>query len=137
MLKAICYVSNKNTNIIEEELERLLSKIVTRNNQLDINGLLMLRNNHFFQIMEGQETIIDDIFEKIKADGRHHGMIMLLNQPIEDRIFADYESGQFTLIRDSERFKKLRAYFDWIKNAGLVEIDKLINLTSNFLKYNK
>ena len=29
------------------------------------------------------------------------------------------------------------AYFDWIKNAGLVEIDKLINLTSNFLKYNK
>ena len=137
MLKSICYISNKNSNIIGEHLDKLLHSIISRNNSLNITGVLLLQNDHFFQIMEGDSEIIDEIFRKIEDDERHHGMIKLLDQPISDRIFEDYESGLFSVVSDYRHLKKLRRYFDWIKMAGLVQIDQLIELTNNFLNYNK
>ena len=137
MLKTICYVSNKIDSIAGQDLNNLLERIILRNNQLGITGLMLLKNNQFFQIMEGHQSDVDELFRKIEQDKRHYGMVVLLNQPLEQRIFADYESGNFTLINDEERFKKVTSYFEWIKNAGLIEIDKIIILASNFLKHNK
>lgn len=136
MIKTICYISNKNANITGERLEHLLSSIIDRNNALNITGILVLQNNHFFQIMEGESDVINDIYKKIEKDERHHGLLKLLNQDISDRVFEDYESGYFSVVNDYQNLKKLRQYFEWIKNAGLIEIDKLIDLTNNFLKYN-
>ena len=137
MIKTIYYISNKNSNIVDDELENLLHSIISRNNRLGITGILLLQNNHFFQIMEGQEKIIDDIFGKIMKDNRHHGFIRLLDMPIADRVFEDYDSGYFSVITDFSNLKKLKIYFNWIENAGIIEVNKLIELTRNFLLHNK
>nr|WP_321231903.1 BLUF domain-containing protein [uncultured Psychroserpens sp.] len=137
MIKSICYVSNKNDDLSNDELDYLLTSIIERNNKLGISGILMLQNNHFFQIMEGQASIIDNLFVSIKKDHRHHGLIKLLETTIADRIFEDYQSGLFSVITEYSNLKKLRIYFDWIKEANIIAINELIELTNNFLKHNK
>ncbi|MCD2257632.1 BLUF domain-containing protein [Psychroserpens luteolus] len=137
MIKSICYISNKNDNLPDSVLNKLLHSIIKDNNQIQVSGILMLQNNYFFQIMEGDPNTIDALFFKIRKDQRHHGLIKLLEISLVDRLFSDYQSGSFSVIRDFLNLKKLKIYFDWIKEANILEANKLIELTNNFLKHNK
>jgi hypothetical protein len=137
MIKTICYISNKTKDLSTKELDHLLESLVKKNNKTHISGILMLKNNHFFQIMEGEADIVNDLFKVIKKDTRHHGVIKLLETSIKDRVFEDYETGHFSVITDYSNLKKLRIYFEWIKEANIIAIDELIALTNNFLNHNK
>lgn len=136
MIKTICYISSIKNNTSENELNKLCDFVSNKNDALGITGVLILNNGHFFQIMEGEVTIIEKILKKIKLDKRHEGIIKLLETNIEDHIFKDYASGNFSIIKDLANLKKLRLYFDWIKQANILAIDELILLTNNFLKHN-
>ena len=137
MIKTICYISNKNEDLSNDELDDLLKYLVKKNDEMHISGILMLKNNHFFQIMEGEADTINNLYDAIKKDLRHHGLIKLLETSITDRIFEDYQTNHFSVLTDYSSLKKLKIYFDWIKEANIIAIDELIALTNNFIKYNK
>nr|WP_321248250.1 BLUF domain-containing protein [uncultured Psychroserpens sp.] len=137
MIKTICYISNKNEDLSNDELDDLLKYLVKKNDEMHISGILMLKNNHFFQIMEGEADTVNNLYDVIKKDLRHHGLIKLLETSITDRIFEDYQTNHFSVLTDYSSLKKLKIYFDWIKEANIIAIDELIALTNNFIKYNK
>ncbi|WP_052503477.1 BLUF domain-containing protein [Lacinutrix sp. Hel_I_90] len=137
MLKAICYISTIKSKTSQEDLDNLSYFVSSKNNELDITGILIIQQGHFFQIMEGVQTKVETIFDKIKKDSRHSGLIKLLETKIDYRIFEDYESGNFSVIKDFSNLKKLRIYFNWIKEANILEVDELITLTNTFLNYNQ
>ena len=137
MIKTICYISNKNEDLSNDELDDLLKYLVKKNDEIHISGILMLKNNHFFQIMEGEADTVNNLYDVIKKDLRHHGLIKLLETSITDRIFEDYQTNHFSVLTDYSSLKKLKIYFDWIKEANIIAIDELIALTNNFIKYNK
>jgi len=110
-MKAVCYISR-------------------------ITGVLLIKNKHFFQILEGENDAIDRLFENIKRDNRHSDVIKLLDLALEDRVFEEYNSGNFEVFEKDKDLNKLATYFEWIKNANYLPADQLIQLTSIFLKQN-
>lgn len=137
MIKTICYISTIRPATSKKDIERLSKIIAYKNKRLNITGILIIKNGHFFQIMEGSVPNITAAYKKIKKDKRHTGLIKLLETPIEIRLFDAYDTGEFSVIKNYTKLKKLSTYFEWIKKSGLVTVDKLIILTNNFLKHSK
>ncbi|WP_299111161.1 BLUF domain-containing protein [uncultured Winogradskyella sp.] len=136
-MKAICYISNFAKDLNRKTIDELITYVNKNNKIQNITGLLIIKNKHFFQILEGDTKKVDALYKRIKRDIRHTGLITLLNTKIEGRIFNDYNSGNFEIFQKFEDMKKLYLYFNWINNANYLPADKLIRLTTNFLKHNQ
>ena len=134
-MKTICYISNFGKNLDSKTIDTLTKKVSLKNNKLGVTGLLIIKDNHFFQIIEGESHIIDELFDKISIDKRHNNLIKLLETQIEDRIFDDYNLGDYQIVKDYSNLKKLYLYFNWIKEAEYIPAIEIINLTTNFLKF--
>ncbi len=135
-MKAICYISNFAKGLNQNMISELIESVNLNNTKAHITGLLILKNNHFFQILEGESQKVDVLFEKIQKDKRHSGIIKLLDTEIDGKIFNDYNAGKFEIFQKYADMKKLYLYFNWIKNADYLPAKKLIHLTTNFLKHN-
>ena len=133
-MKAICYISSFANNLTKETINNLIESVNKNNLSQRITGVLIIRNKHFFQVLEGESKKIDILFKKIKNDNRHTGVITLLDSKIEGRIFDDYNSGNFEVFQKFHDLKKLYLYFNWINEANYLPADKIVQLTTNFLK---
>lgn len=136
-MKVICYISNFPDGLTKEQINDLIESVSKKNNRNGITGLLIIKNKHFFQILEGENEEVDVLYKKIEIDSRHKGVIKLLDTKIEDQIFKDYNSGKFETFQSYADMKKLYLYFNWIKNANYLPAEETIQLTTNFLKFNK
>ena len=63
MIKRIHYVSSFAQNMSDDEIEVLASQAAKKNVENDITGVLMAQSGIFFQIIEGPEEKIDDLFK--------------------------------------------------------------------------
>lgn len=134
-MKAICYISNFARDLRKDTINELIDYVKINNTEHNITGLLILKNKHFFQILEEESQQVDTLFKKIKVDPRHKNIITLLDTKIEGKIFNDYNGGKFEIFQKYADMKKLYLYFNWIKNANYLPAEELIQLTTNFLKH--
>lgn len=98
---AICYVSTASRSFEEEEIKCLLEKWKEKNGEVDVKGILLYSEGHFFQVLEGERKKVLRLYRKIEKDERHHGIIQVLGKEIErgsiDHYVTDYLSeGKFT-----------------------------------------
>lgn len=85
----LVYVSTATTLMSREELRELLKGSHERNARAGITGLLLYKDGQFMQVLEGEESTVRTLFGKISKDSRHHGIITLLQEPVEKRQFPD------------------------------------------------
>ena len=64
-----------------------------KNARLGITGLLLYKGGNFIQTIEGEESRINDLYDSIGADPRHHGLIRVLSEPLAARKFPDWSMG--------------------------------------------
>lgn len=109
MRYAISYVSSAKNNISEKEVEEILDSAEEYNNTGDITGLLLFSEGNFFQVIEGEEKKVRELFENIKNDERHTNIIKLFEKPIHKPAFDGYRSDYVT---ENTKFNsaKLRDY---------------------------
>ncbi len=129
---SLCYVSSAKESLPSIDLEHLFHVNKRNNTELNISGILIYNNGNFLQILEGEEHKINTLFAKISDDSRHSNIIKLIHSPIDERIFDDYESG-FIVVEDSKNLYQLKSYLDWIKEAELITVDKVIRIVENFI----
>lgn len=55
--------------------------------------MLLYMEGCFFQVLEGHRNVIEQLFEKIAKDNRHHHVIKLIVEPIEVRAFGNWTMG--------------------------------------------
>lgn len=67
----------------------LLKGSVQRNARAGVTGLLLYKNGHFMQALEGEESAVIKLFSKISRDPRHHHVIPLMHERIEQRHFPN------------------------------------------------
>ncbi len=132
MLYNLCYVSSAKNNLPKSELEDLFRVNKRNNTELDISGILVYNNGNFLQILEGERQKINKLFVKICRDSRHNNLIKLIHTSIEERIFDDYESG-FVIVEDHKKLDQLKSYLNWVKEAELISVDKVIHIVENFI----
>lgn len=133
MSYTLCYVSSCNDDLSARDLEQLFHVNKRNNIVLNISGILVYNNGNFLQILEGEEQKIINLYKKIKVDKRHSSIIELISIPKSERIFDDYEFG-FILVNDSKKRNQLRNYLNWLKEAEIKNVDKVIKIVENFIE---
>jgi hypothetical protein len=72
----IAYNSRASPQMSETDLLELLDNSDNSNNDLGIKGILLFNEGNFLQVLEGEERVVNNLYEKIARDDRH---ILLLN----------------------------------------------------------
>ena len=90
----LIYVSTASDDYVgESELENILEQSV-RNNAADgITGMLLYSSGTFLQVLEGEESKIEECFARIQQDPRHHSLYVLERHAIERGSFSNWHMG--------------------------------------------
>ena len=92
-MHAIAYVSAASWNLLDEQIERIVSEARRLNAINGITGVLLYCDGNFMQYLEGEEDAVIETFERIRASESHYQINELMNQPILEREFADWSMG--------------------------------------------
>lgn len=73
----LCYASSRHDSMDDliEDLSDILSVARDFNFKNDIYGVLYYANNGFFQCLEGERFVVQQLFERIKNDKRHKAIL--------------------------------------------------------------
>ena len=96
-MQMLSYVSEAQVPHMERvaTMQRLMEVAQKRNAELDVTGILFLRGDTFFQIIEGADDDIQSLFQDIASDPRHKSVCMLVNEPITERRFSEWSMECF------------------------------------------
>lgn len=89
----LIYISTATRPFSKTELLELLTKSRENNAKLDITGMLLYKNDVFQQILEGPELAVKSLYEKIKMDPRHRGILKALEGSETERQFTEWSMG--------------------------------------------
>lgn len=87
------YVSTAKIPMPRDALLELLQQAREANSADSITGLLLYHDGHFVQVLEGPETRVRELYERILRDPRHHDIAIVFEQAIDRREFADWSMG--------------------------------------------
>ncbi len=112
----ICYVSSARVDITEDELTALFRTTENNNTSNNITGILLYKSGKFLQVLEGEETVLKSLYEKIEADPRHNNIFVILNQKCKRRIFENYAS-RFSIVKSKEELQTIETYLNQIEES--------------------
>ena len=75
------------------DLNALLEECRVKNAAANITGMLLFRDGAFFQVLEGDRSVVLALYEKIGKDKRHDRVTKIIVEPIEERAFANWTMG--------------------------------------------
>ena len=85
----IVYTSTASAPLSHDDLRDLLKGSHERNKRAGITGLLLYKDHQFMQVIEGEEAATIALYSKINRDPRHHHVITLLHEHIQERQFPE------------------------------------------------
>ena len=112
-LYCLVYTSIANQKMSDDNLKDLLKKSRLKNETLNITGMLLYLDPFFIQILEGEEAIVNESFNIIKQDSRHHKVKIIYKKPIEERSFPNWTMG-FNKISD-ENVEAVEGFSDFLQ----------------------
>jgi len=134
----IVYVSFAQKALSEEELKNLLQEIRGKNAEQGVTGLLLYNDGAFIQVIEGNEAVINRVFNSISKDNRHTNVVKLLEEPIDQRAFPDWSMG-FRQISE-EQSSSIPGFSDFMHHKNPVQTirnstEQVIYLLNSFRKF--
>jgi hypothetical protein len=97
------YASRAVNDFSTDEIVNLLSKARKKNASLGVTGMLLYDDDTFFQVLEGQDKVLDQLFSEISADKRHHQVTKIISEAISKRQFSDWSMGYAAISSDELR----------------------------------
>ncbi len=89
-MKAIMYKSIPDKGIKKSEFQELLQNSQERNQMHHITGYIFLSKTKIVQLIEGDDEVIDALYNRIKNDTRHTDVSMILDKEIEKRTMMNW-----------------------------------------------
>ena len=90
MHASLAYVSVSNIPAWSPEMLEVARTSLARNPRLGITGALYFDGEQFYQVLEGEETAVRDLFARIRSDVRHTAVQLLWDGPIRTRRFGNW-----------------------------------------------
>ena len=110
LVHTICYFSKAIEELTHEDIYEIFGKTDKNNNKAGITGILLHSLGNFFQVLEGDEKQITDLYKnKIKLDSRHHNLFEVINKREHKPIFAQYDS-RFQTVDNKEQLDEIKQY---------------------------
>ncbi len=91
LLSHIVYVSQARPELGTPELERIVAKSAIANAARDVTGVLICGDGQLMQLLEGDEVIIQTLFDHIRKDPRHEKIELLMKKKVDKRIFREWQ----------------------------------------------
>jgi hypothetical protein len=121
MLHILAYFSSATSRFQHSNITDIIKTSVKNNERLGVTGLLCYYERSFVQFLEGEEDVLHDLYEKIKNDPRHTGVCTMLNEPIQERVFENWNMA----LRNVDDFKGDEK--DVLLELFRVNLDRKIN----------
>jgi hypothetical protein len=86
----LAYVSTACDCLKLDDINNILDSSKVNNQAENITGILIYCNKHFFQILEGDENAVKELYEKIAIDCRHDNVIKIQEGEVEKRNFGNW-----------------------------------------------
>lgn len=139
MLAQLVYVSNRKKKPAENEIEEILDACKRNNPALGITGALLYSDKKFMQLVEGENKVIMELYDKIKGDTRHENCVMLSYMSIKERAFPSWHMGCKNFSTDEISYRTDisatdRASFSSLLNGKKENGDKIKQIISKFFK---
>lgn len=87
----LVYTSEPVSTITQNEIDNIVTSSQVRNRKSGITGALYYNRKHYFQCLEGGRTAVNQLYNKIVSDPRHHNCRMFLFRDINQRDFTDWD----------------------------------------------
>lgn len=87
MLTSLIYISSMKKEYNNLELQEMLDTFRTTNREHNVTGLLIYCDKNIIQYIEGENVIIDKLYNNIENDNRHKHIILLCKNKINTRKF--------------------------------------------------
>ena len=94
MLYQLAYTSFSRLPLLEAMLSDILGASRRNNSRDEITGILMYEDRTFFQVLEGEQSAVEDCYYKrIFNDPRHCGLSLIWHGLAKRREFSDWAMG--------------------------------------------
>ena len=108
----ICYISKAREGLSDPEIEQIFANTKQKNNNANIKGILLYGFGNFFQVLEGDKKIIEDLYlNKICDNTRHSDIQTIINYQINDPIFNAY-STEFNIVKTNDQLDSIKTYLN-------------------------
>ncbi|MCX7195172.1 MAG: phosphate-starvation-inducible PsiE family protein [Proteobacteria bacterium] len=89
----LTYASTASQEWSPEDLLKLLKQSRTNNGAKNITGILLYSNGTFFQVLEGEEAAVENLYRTIEKDPRHKNCTIIERLNITERAFPYWSMG--------------------------------------------
>jgi hypothetical protein len=96
-LISVIYASRATQEFHEHEIPDLLKQARLANAAHELTGMLLYMAGSFVQVLEGEEGMVEAVFETIRADKRHGQVALISREPILERAFEGWTLSHKTL----------------------------------------
>ena len=126
----LIYRSAATVPFSERQLADLLTRARDNNAELGLTGLLLYDDGSFLQVLEGEREPLLTIYGRILKI-RHDKLTKLLERPIDERRFGDWQMGFVSVTRLG---LAIPGYSEFLEIAGETEAhgDQALRVLSQF-----
>lgn len=128
----ITYVSSASPKLEEQDIYDLFDFVKQFNNANRITGILIYSEGNFFQVLEGEEKQVRELYDKIEKDSRHYDLIQLLSKKISHISFSYYASF-FTIVSDKLNASELNKFLRQEKQYNPLGFENIKYMVRNFM----
>ncbi|MCA0452485.1 MAG: BLUF domain-containing protein [Chloroflexi bacterium] len=115
-LITLVYVSFATQPLDDNQLKEILAVARENNQKLGITGMLLYRDGFFIQALEGEDTVVNELFDKIAQDPRHKAVLKVYSNAIQQRSFTSWAMG-FNKLNDTAP-DGMDGYTDFLSNPN-------------------
>ncbi len=132
-LTHLIYTSTIAPTFEASQLSTVLQVARANNARRAVTGILLYVSGNFFQVLEGDETILTELFAIIAADTRHRNVTRIIHEPIAHRDFGDWTMGFSSLeLSEIESTEGLNDFFQQGDSLANMEPGRAKKLLSAF-----
>jgi len=106
----LVYISQATHVFTERDLLDLLIKARHANSKAGVTGMLVFIRDRFIQLLEGEQDVVEALYDRIKKDARHKKVQILLEGNLPGRLFTNWSMGFKSL--GLPEFEELSGYRD-------------------------
>lgn len=111
----LLYISAGTREFTESELEEILAVARSNNEALNVTGMLLYHQGSFIQALEGEQSVVESLYQKIGTDKRHLETRVLYRGDIPDRNFKSWSMGFYRSKQSNE--DNLDGFHHFLRNG--------------------
>lgn len=89
----LVYISRPVAGVGAEQFREIAAQSAQANRRSGVTGYLILLDGAIVQYLEGKQSVVHTLYERIRQDTRHTDVVLLAEGLLDDRLFMDWHMG--------------------------------------------